>query len=59
MPTLSTETPFVSPPGGFIIYGSERITFTEFNARVNRLIHALGSWELRREMGSEFYPGTA
>ena len=33
------------------IYGSERITFTEFNARVNRLIHALNSLGVKKGDG--------
>ena len=31
------------------IYGSERITFAEFNARVNSLIHALWSMGIKKE----------
>jgi acyl-CoA synthetase (AMP-forming)/AMP-acid ligase II len=33
------------------IYGSERITFIEYNSRVNRLIHALGSLGVRKGDG--------
>ncbi|OGP68970.1 MAG: hypothetical protein A2169_10385 [Deltaproteobacteria bacterium RBG_13_47_9] len=33
------------------IYGSERITFTEFNARVNRLIYALRSLDVKKGDG--------
>ena len=29
-------------------YGSERVTFAEFNARVNSLIHALHSMGIRK-----------
>jgi non-ribosomal peptide synthetase component F len=29
-----------------LIFGSERVTFAEFNARVNSLIHALHLWNL-------------
>ena len=31
-----------------IIYGSAKITFSEFNARVNSLIHALQSMEVKK-----------
>jgi acyl-CoA synthetase (AMP-forming)/AMP-acid ligase II len=33
------------------VYGSERITFTEFNARVNSLIHALRSLGVKKGDG--------
>ena len=39
------------PENEVFIYGKERITFAQFNARVNRLIHALHSMGVKKGEG--------
>ena len=38
----------LTPDGLALVYGDERITFQEYNARVNRLIHALNRLGLKK-----------